>query len=86
MTHSNNIEEKKGELKIEVIDTYSNEGIWLSSSINGIPIFIPKELQEKPLVQILPFDNIKDCKWIMTKKCITKEEFNSLYPDFHVKQ
>jgi hypothetical protein len=57
---------------VEIEDTYNKDGYWIKSSANGIPLFIPE--QDKPSVQIVDFD-LRNCEWIMTKKTMTKEEF-----------
>jgi hypothetical protein len=67
---------------LEVIDTYNKEGFWIKSTVNGIPVFIPKEFQETPRVCIFN-PAIKNCEWFMTKRLMTEEEFQNFYPDIN---
>lgn len=64
--------------KVEIIDTYNKDGFWIKRTIDDMPVFIPEEFKEKPMVQI--FD-IQDCEWFMSKKTMTKEEAKQLYPN-----
>jgi hypothetical protein len=39
---------------IEVENTYNKDGVWIKSTANGVPLFIPE--QTSPSIQILDID------------------------------
>jgi hypothetical protein len=62
--------------KIEVIDTYNKEGYWIKRSVNGVPVFVPK--QDAPRVHIIN----QDTEWVMEKFWMTPEEYKNQSQNF----
>ena len=59
---------------VMVENTYDKDGYWIKSKANDIPLFIPE--QEHPMIQIMDSD-LRDCEWFITRKTMTKKEFES---------
>lgn len=69
---SNQTSKKKP--KIEIQDTYDGEGYWIKRSVNGFPVFVPK--QHAPSVQIIT----PDTEYVTEKFYMSKKEFEEKYP------
>lgn len=60
---------------VAIVDTYSKDGFWIKRTVDDVPVFIPE--QTIPSITIMDSD-LRNCEWFMTKKYMTKKEFELL--------